>query len=72
MNRKIYTGKTFVIEAPNVSAKNIYIQSAKLYDSNGNFIRNLTESWMTHSEITKGGKIIFEMRDKPNKMCFQN
>ena len=72
LNRKIYTGKTFVIEAPNVSAKNIYIQSAKLYDSNGNFIRNLTESWMTHSEITKGGKIIFEMRDKPNKMCFQN
>ena len=72
LNRKIYPGKTFVMQAPNVSAKNIYIQSAKLYDANGNFVRNLTEPWMTHSEITKGGKIIFKMGDKPNKMCFQN
>ena len=54
-------GKTFVISAPQNSKNNIYIQSATLqgtlYDKN----------FITHSDILKGGTLLFNMGEKPNK-----
>lgn len=52
---------TFVIEADEVSDKNIYIQSAEL---NG---LPLDRPWLKHSEIVEGGKLVLKMGDKPNK-----
>ena len=56
-----YPGKTFVIEAKNVSDKNRYIQSAVL---NG---EKLSKPWFYHDELVKGGKLVLQMGDKPNK-----
>ena len=53
-------GNTFEIKANNVSDKNFYIQSATL---NG---EEYNKSYITHSEITNGGKIIFEMGNNPS------
>jgi len=53
-------GKQFIIEAKNVSDKNIYIQSATL---NG---KPYTKSWFSHNVITSGGHFIFEMGSTPN------
>ena len=53
-------GKEFIIAAPGNDEKNYYIQSAylrgQLYDKN----------YLTHSDILKGGTILFNMSDKPN------
>ncbi|MGQ8336953.1 GH92 family glycosyl hydrolase [Sunxiuqinia sp. A32] len=54
-------GKTFVVEAKNVSAQNKYIQSATL---NG---KALDKVWFSHSDIINGGKLILEMGNRPNK-----
>ncbi len=54
-------GKTFVIEAKNVSAQNKYIQSATL---NG---IPLNKPWITNANVVKGGKLIFQMGPRPNK-----
>ena len=54
-------GKTFVIEAKNVSAQNKYIQSATL---NG---EPLNKPWINHSDIVRGGKLVFQMGSRPNK-----
>ncbi len=53
-------GKDFIVEAKSNSAKNIYIQSATL---NG---KPYTKSWFSHDEIVNGGRLVFEMGDKPN------
>ncbi len=53
-------GKQFIIEAKNVSDKNMYIQSATL---NG---KPYTKSWFSHDVITNGGKFVFEMGSTPN------
>ena len=53
-------GKTFKIIAKNVSNKNIYIQSATL---NGQLFNN---SFIKHTEIMKGGELIFKMGKKPS------
>ena len=53
-------GKTFTIEAKNVSRKNKYVQSAML---NG---KVLNEFFFPASELLKGGELILEMGDKPN------
>ncbi|MDA9344966.1 GH92 family glycosyl hydrolase [Flavobacteriales bacterium] len=53
-------GNTFEIKANNVSDKNFYIQSATL---NG---EEYNKPYITHSEITNGGKIIFEMGKTPS------
>ena len=53
-------GKTFTIEAKNNSAKNIYIQSAKL---NG---RRYTRSYIDYKDIMKGGILEFVMGDQPS------
>ena len=54
-------GKTFVVNAPNVSAENIYIQSATL---NG---KELNQAWFSHDEIKEGGVLELVMGAKANK-----
>jgi predicted alpha-1,2-mannosidase len=54
-------GKSFTVLAPNVSAENIYIQSAKL---NG---KPYTRTFITQQDITTGGVLEFVMGSKPNK-----
>lgn len=54
-------GNTFSIVANNLSKTNKYIQSARL---NGNV---LEVAQLNHDDITKGGKLVFEMGDRPNK-----
>ncbi|MEC3907178.1 GH92 family glycosyl hydrolase [Tamlana sp. 2201CG12-4] len=54
-------GKAFVIEAENVSDKNIYIQSATL---NGEMFNKTT---IAHSTLLKGGKLHLIMGAAPNK-----
>lgn len=54
-------GKTFVIEAENVSDKNFYIQSATL---NG---VEFNQTAITHQQILKGGVLHFVMGAQPNK-----
>jgi predicted alpha-1,2-mannosidase len=56
---KIDDGKSFVIHARGISTGNIYIKSATL---NG---VNLDRSFIYHSEIIRGGTLIFEMTDQP-------
>ena len=55
------SGKTFVIESINNAPANVYIQSASL---NGVAINRC---WITHEELAKGGKLVLQMSDKPNK-----
>lgn len=54
-------GKKFIIEAKNVSQQNKYIQSAEL---NG---QPHDKAWIKHSDIVKGGKLVFIMGPRPNK-----
>jgi len=62
LNSDYYKGKKFVIEVKNNKPENYYIQSALL---NGKL---LTRSWFYYDEITKGGKLILEMGNNPNKI----
>src|SRR4029077_13713565 len=55
-------GKTFVIKTKNVSARNFYIQSARL---NGKLYR---KSFLRHQDLMAGGELVFEMGDKPNRV----
>jgi len=55
------SGKTFIIEAKNVSAKNKFIQSALL---NG---KPINKPWIRHSDIVKGGMLVLDMGPLPNK-----
>lgn len=57
----ISEGKTFVIEAENVSDKNIYIQSATL---NG---EDFNQTSISHQQIANGGTLHFVMGSQPNK-----
>jgi predicted alpha-1,2-mannosidase len=54
-------GKEFTIIADHVSAKNKYIQSARL---NG---RPLDKPWFRHTDIAGGGTLILEMGPAPNQ-----
>ena len=54
-------GKTFVIQAKNNNAENVYIQSAEL---NG---KPLDKNYITFDDINKGGEMVFEMSGTPNK-----
>jgi predicted alpha-1,2-mannosidase len=48
-------GRSFVIEAPETSASNLYVQSATL---NG---RALDRAWLKHEEIASSGKLVLRM-----------
>jgi len=54
-------GKKFVIEADNNNQQNVYIQSAKLNDTD--FSRN----FLRHEDIINGGTLKLEMSNQPNK-----
>ena len=54
-------GKSFSIIANNNLKENVYIQSVTL---NG---KPMNKTWIDHSEIVEGGKIVFEMGPEPNK-----
>ncbi len=54
-------GKTFEVNAKNLSDKNFYIASANL---NG---KPLNRSYLYHNEIMEGGRLVFNMTDKPSK-----
>lgn len=56
---KLENGKTLAIEARNQSDKNVYVKKVLL---NGN---EINRRYITHSEIMNGGKLTFEMSDKP-------
>ena len=53
-------GKNLVINAPENSDKNIYIESMSF---NG---VNYTKNYLDHNELLKGGVLDFKMGDKPN------
>ncbi len=61
LDPKYYKGHDFTVIAHDNSAKNIYIQSAKL---NG---RPLARAWIKHAEIVGGGTLEFVMGATPNK-----
>ena len=54
-------GKRLVIRAPENSKENIYVQSIKL---NGGV---LYKNYIKHTQLTKGGTLIFQMGSKPEK-----
>ena len=53
-------GKTFTIEAKNNSKEDFYVNKTML---NG---KEFKRNYLTHAEILKGGKFLFEMTNKPN------
>lgn len=55
------TGTRFQIIAENNSPGNMYIERATF---NG---KELTRSWITHSQIASGGELHFRMSSKPNR-----
>ena len=57
---KVGDGKTFTIVADGVSETHKYVQSARL---NG---ESYTKSYLEHTDIMKGGELVFEMGDRPN------
>lgn len=61
LNELYGRGKSFTIEAPNVSRANKYVQSATL---NG---KSLDSFWFPASELLKGGKLRLEMGELPNE-----
>jgi predicted alpha-1,2-mannosidase len=60
LDPKYYPGKTFTIEAKNVSDKNRYIQSATLDG------KPLNKPWFYHAELVDGGSLVLEMGPEPN------
>ncbi|MFI1772051.1 GH92 family glycosyl hydrolase [Thalassobellus citreus] len=58
---KLSEGKTFVIEAENVSNTNFYIQSATLDG------KEFNQTSISHQQILKGGILHFVMGSVPNK-----
>ncbi len=56
---KLENGKTLSIEARDQSEKNVFVKRVLV---NG---RVLNRNYLTFAEITNGGKILFEMSDKP-------
>lgn len=59
LNRKYYTGKQFVIETKNNTGEHMYIQSMQY---NG---KPLHKPFVSFAGITKGGKLVVNMGDKP-------
>ncbi len=59
-------GRTFTVEATNASAENKYVQSATL---NG---KRLDRAWLTHAEISSGGRLVLRMGDRPSSWGSDN
>lgn len=58
-------GRQFVIEAPDTSDTNLYVQAAEL---NGH---PLSRAWLTHSEILPGGTLTLHMGPRPSHWASQ-
>lgn len=58
---KLENGKTFVVKARGVSDKNFYIRSATL---NG---KPYSKSYLEHSDVVKGGELVFHMGSQANR-----
>jgi len=58
---KLENGKTFVINAPNNSAKNLYVDDVKLDGKEWN------KNYITQEAIENGGELDFTMAATPNK-----
>ena len=54
-------GKRMVIEAPENSRENIYVQGIRM---NG---RSVEKNFITHSDLTRGGRLVFKMGSEPRK-----
>ncbi|WP_221420197.1 GH92 family glycosyl hydrolase [Fulvivirga sp. M361] len=54
-------GKTFTIEAGNLSDENKYVRSVTLNN------QLLDRTWISHKEIMAGGQLTFEMTSRPNR-----
>ncbi len=54
-------GKTLVIRAPKVSDKNRYVKSITF---NG---KEITKTYIDHSDLMQGGELVFDMQSRPNK-----
>ena len=59
-------GKTFTVQANNVSRENIYIQSVKV---NG---KPYDKSYITHDMIMQGDTLQFEMGNQPGPVWYNN
>ena len=53
-------GKKFIIDSAENSDENIYIHNVKLNK------KYYTKNWLHHNDITNGGRIMFNMKNKPN------
>jgi hypothetical protein len=62
LDPKFTKGRSFTVVAKNNSDKSPYVQSATL---NG---KPITRSWISHDEITAGGKLVLTMGPTPNKV----
>jgi predicted alpha-1,2-mannosidase len=60
LDHRYYQGKTFTIETINNGPNKPYVNSISL---NG---KTLSRTYILHSEISKGGKLVLEMSDQPN------
>lgn len=58
---KLGNSKKLIIEAKNNSKENIYVQSGSL---NGKPLQNC---WLYRDELMKGGRLVFQMGELPNK-----
>jgi len=56
---KLDNGNKFVIEAPGVSKSKFYVETKQLNDE------MLLDGFFQHEQLTKGGKLIFEMSEQP-------
>ena len=54
-------GRTFVIEAPENSAENVYVRDAVLNE------KVFTKNFIRHDDIMNGGRLVFKMGDQPNQ-----
>ena len=55
-------GKKFIIEAPQNSDNNKYVQSVTMND------KGYTKNWLNHFEMLKGGKLKVNMSSEPGKI----
>lgn len=58
---KLENGKTLTIEAKDQSEKNVYVKKVEL---NG---KRIDRNFITYNEIANGGRLVFEMDDKPDR-----
>lgn len=57
---RVAANRTLVIEARNNAPDRPYIQAVRW---NG---RPYTKTWISHEEVSRGGRLVFEMGSRPN------